>query len=177
MEQPEKQMQTANVLRRCKDALPAVTGALIAAAAAVVLAKSAASAKNAVNGAPTASEEAKVKKGIFFHGSTPDDPCHLLATQHPLKLQCVVAEAHAGRWHMSMYSFLATPVTTLISTAHSLGLGWHFCLTCHLYSVLRPSYQRASDQQSKALMTDTVHVGCHAFQGGPAVDRRQSLTE
>ena len=172
MEQPEKQMQTANVLRRCKDALPAVTGALIAAAAAVVLAKSAASAKNAVNGAPTASEEAKVKKGIFFHGSTPDDPCHLLAAQHPLKVQCMVAEAHRP------------------------GAFEHVCISCpsgdcfgvplpragltfssHLPSVLRPSHQRASDEQPKPLITDTVYAGCHAFQGGPAVDRRQSLTE
>lgn len=93
-------MQTANVLRRCKEALPAITGALIAAAAAVVLSKSAASAKSAVKGAPNASEEAKVKKGIIFHGSTPDDPRHLLAAQHPLKLQSMVAEAHVRREHV-----------------------------------------------------------------------------
>lgn len=72
VDQPKKQIQTANVLRRCKEALPAVMGALIAAAVAVVLAKSAASAKSAVKGALIASEEAKVKKGIFFHRSTPD---------------------------------------------------------------------------------------------------------
>jgi len=59
-------MQTASVLRRCKEALPAVMGALIAAAAALVLAKSAASAKNAVKGAQVHLKRSRCRRESSF---------------------------------------------------------------------------------------------------------------
>ncbi len=59
--QPKKRADVGKVLRRCKAALPALTGALIAAAMAVAIsAQSTASAKGAAEDVLVTPEEVKV---------------------------------------------------------------------------------------------------------------------
>lgn len=68
LEQPKRQLHVGRVLRRCKAALPALTGALIAAAAAAfILSHPPASAKGAVEDAPVAYEEGKVGAAPDMH--------------------------------------------------------------------------------------------------------------